>query len=128
MDANIAAHTDTAATAAIAATSATSATANTMSTPSSTIPSKTPHQGGGLSRSFAKGHRQSKAICPTSDKLLRLAATALDCTSDELQAWFDQIPSTPPAVVQNGLRLMNKYHLNPFDEELAIYRYDDGHW
>ena len=99
-----------------------------MNKSNKTIASKATIPDTGLSKAPAKGQQGSRVTHPSPDKLLCLAATTIDCTTDALQAWFDQSPDTPPGVVQNGLRLISRYHLNPFDDEIAISRYDDGHW
>ena len=64
----------------------------------------------------------------TFEKLLAPAIKKLDCTSEELAAWLKQIPNTPEKVQQNVLRLIGKYELDPFIDEIAIHQYEDANW
>ena len=61
-------------------------------------------------------------------KLLAPAVKKLGCTASELTAWLNQIPNTPEAVQINALRLIAKHALDPFNDEIAIHQYEDGHW
>ena len=64
----------------------------------------------------------------TYEKLLAAATKKLECTANELTAWLNQIPNTPEAVQLNALRLIGKYELDPFSDEISIHQYEDGHW
>jgi hypothetical protein len=64
----------------------------------------------------------------TFEKLLAPAIKKLNCTSEELAAWLKQIPNTPEKVQQNALRLIGKYELDPFVDEIAIHQYEDANW
>jgi hypothetical protein len=69
-----------------------------------------------------------KTEVSTYEKLLASAVKKLDCTASELTAWLNQIPKTSEAVQLNALRLITKHELDPFSDEITIYRYEDGHW
>jgi len=62
------------------------------------------------------------------EKLLASSMKKLGCTASELNTWLNKIPNTPEAVQHNALRLISKHELDPFADEIAIYRYEDGHW
>ncbi len=64
----------------------------------------------------------------TYEKLLASAANKLGSTASELSAWLNQISNTPQAVQHNALRLITKYGLDPFTDEIAIHQYEDSHW
>lgn len=69
-----------------------------------------------------------KAEIKTFDRLLTLATKKLACTVSELKTWLNQIPDTPETVQHNALRLIVKHGLDPLSDEIAIQRYEDGHW
>ena len=74
---------------------------------------------------------RSKSIAAelgTFDKLIISAAKKLGSTATELSAWLSQIPNTPQAVQHNALKLITKYGLDPFTDEIAIHQYEDNHW
>ena len=72
--------------------------------------------------------KKIKTEVSTYEKLLAAATKKLDCTAKELTAWLNQTPNTPEAVQLNALRLISKHELDPFNGEIAIHQYEDGHW
>jgi RecT family len=72
--------------------------------------------------------KRMKTEVGTYEKLLAFAVKKLGCTASELTAWLNQIPNTPKAVQHNALRLIGKYALDPFADEISIQHYEDGHW
>jgi hypothetical protein len=69
-----------------------------------------------------------KTEVSTYEKLLASAVKKLGCTASELTAWLNKLTNTPEAVKRNALRLITKHELDPFSDEISIYRYEDGHW
>ncbi|MEI6756038.1 MAG: recombinase RecT [bacterium] len=72
--------------------------------------------------------KNTTAKLNTYEKLLASAANKLGSTASELSAWLNQISNTPQAVQHNALRLITKYGLDPFADEIAIHQYEDNHW
>ena len=52
----------------------------------------------------------------------------MGCTVSELNIWLNHIQNTPETIQHNALRLILKHGLDPFTDEIAIHRYEDGHW
>ena len=75
----------------------------------------------------AKGKR-IKTEVGTYEKLLASAVKKLGCTASELKAWLNQIPNTPEVAQINALRLIDKHALDPFTDEISIYKYEDSNW
>lgn len=72
--------------------------------------------------------KRIKTESNTYDKLITLAIKKLGCTSGEIATWLNTAPNTPEAVQLNALRLIGKYELDPFANEISIHQYEDGHW
>jgi RecT family len=72
--------------------------------------------------------KKIKTELSTYEKLLASAIKKLGCTASELTAWLNKAPNTPEAVQHNALRLIGKYELDPFADEISIHPYEDGHW
>jgi hypothetical protein len=64
----------------------------------------------------------------TYEKLLASAIKKLGCAANELTAWLNETPNTPEKVQHNALRLITKYELDPFSDEITIYKYEDDQW
>lgn len=75
----------------------------------------------------ARGKR-IKAELNTYDKLLASAIKKIGCTTGELIVRLNQTPNTPEVVQHNALRLISKYELDPFSDEISIHQYEDGRW
>ena len=72
--------------------------------------------------------KRIKAEASTYDKLLASTIKKLGCSTNELTAWLNTAPNTPEVVQINALRLIDKHALDPFTDEISIYKYEDGHW
>ena len=72
--------------------------------------------------------KRTKAELSTYEKLQASAAKKLGCAASELSTWLNKIPNTPEAVQHNALRLIAKYALDPFVDEISIHQYEDAHW
>jgi hypothetical protein len=72
--------------------------------------------------------KRIKAEVGTYDKLLASAIKKIGCTVSELTTWLNQTPNMPEAVQYNALRLIGKYELDPFADEISIHQYEDGRW
>ena len=72
--------------------------------------------------------KRIKTEVGTYEKLLASAAKKLGYTDSELTAWLNEVPSTPVAVQRNALRLIDRYELDPYADEISINQYEDGRW
>lgn len=62
------------------------------------------------------------------DKELSHAAQILNLAPEELQTWISLQKDLTNKATLTLLRMVQKYHLDPLQEELALTQYENGHW
>ncbi len=62
------------------------------------------------------------------EKEIERAAKQIEITTLELKAWIDLQLEAPSKVILNLLRTMQRFNLDPFNEEISLKKYEDDSW